>query len=376
MESYLTAEVSGSAVRANLELLRKMLQPGTKICAAVKADCYGLGVKLLLGAVSDAADCVAVATPEEAIYVRRLGYERQILTFFAPFAGPDGPEQREGLSEQIANRITLTVVSAPGLSAVAECARKVGADAEVHVMVDTGMRRSGVPCETARELIEEIRRTDHVKLTGLYTHFATSDETDKAFTKLQLERFLETVEAVGGHAGLTLHAANSAAAIDLPQTHLDMIRPGIAVYGYQPSDEMHTRAPLRPGMRLWGRLMQVKEIPSGGRCGYGLTYEFENGGRIGLVPIGYADGYSRCLSNRSTMRIHGRDVPVRGRVSMDQTIIDLTGVPDATPGDEVEILSTDPTAPHSVENIARLAGTIPNEIIAALGPRARRVLVD
>ncbi len=376
MESYLTAEISGSAVRANLELLREGLRPGTKICAAVKADCYGLGVKLLLGAVSEAADCVAVATPEEAIYLRRLGYERQILTFFAPFAGPDPGEQREALTEQIAEGVTLTVVSAPGLSAIAECARKVGADAEVHVMVDTGMGRSGVPHDRAPELIEQIRSTEGVKLTGLYTHFATSDEDDKTFTRLQLKRFLATVEAVGGHAGLTLHAANSAAAIDLPETHLDMIRPGIAVYGYHPSDQMHNRPPLRPGMRLGGRLMQVKDLPPGGRCGYGLTYGFEGGGRIGLVPIGYADGYPRSLSNRSTMRIRGRDVPVRGRVSMDQTIIDLTDVPDAAPGDEVEILATDPAAAHSVENIARLAETIPNEIVAALGARARRILVD
>lgn len=376
MESYLTAEISTSAVRTNLKLLRGRTSPGTKICPAVKADCYGLGVKLLLGTIAEQADYLAVATPQEAIHLRTLGYERPILTMFAPFSRCDGSEQREALSEQIAEGITLTMASSSDLSGIAQCARKVGTDAEIHVMVDTGMHRSGVRYDRAPALIEKIRSTKGIKPTGMYTHFATADEDDKSFTLLQLKRFLETVEAVGGHAGLTLHSANSAAAIDLPETHLDMIRPGIAVYGYQPSDQMHTKLPLRPALRLWGRLMQIKDVPPGGRCGYGLTWAFENGGRIGLVPVGYADGYRRSLSNKATMRIGGRDVPVRGRVSMDQTIIDLTDAPEAQVADEVEIISNDPTAPHCVENIARLAETIPNEIITGLGRRIRRVLVD
>lgn len=155
-----------------------------------------------------------------------------------------------------------------------------------------------------------------------------------------------------------------------------MVRPGISVYGYQPSDEMHRKVALRPALRLVGRLLLVKDVPAGGRCGYGLTYTFEEPGRIGLVPIGYADGYLRCLSNRSTMRVCGCDVPVRGRVSMDQTIVDLSDVPQARAGDEVEIISSDGASPHSVENLARLAGTIPHEITSPLGRRVRRKKVD
>ena len=179
-----------------------------------------------------------------------------------------------------------------------------------------------------------------------------------------------------GSSGLILHAANSAAIIDMPGTHLHMVRPGIAVYGYQSSDDMLNRAELRPSLRLTGRLMQVKPVAAGSRCGYGLTYTFTRPGRIGLVPVGYADGYLRCFSNRAQMRIAGRDVPVRGRVSMDQTIIDLTDMPEAKAGDEVEIISPNPSDPHSVENLARLAGTIPYEITCHLGNRVRRKLVD
>ena len=154
-----------------------------------------------------------------------------------------------------------------------------------------------------------------------------------------------------------------------------MIRPGIALYGYQPSDQISTRLPLRPCLRLTGRLMQVKDVPAGSRCGYGLTYRFDRPSRTGLVPVGYGDGYLRSLSNRATMRIRGRDVPIRGRVAMDQIIIDLTDVAGAKVGDEVEIISSDPSAPHSVENLARLAGTIPYEITVRLGRRVRRRLV-
>jgi alanine racemase len=238
------------------------------------------------------------------------------------------------------------------------------------------MTRSGAPAERLGDLVAEVRRRKAVKLEGIYSHLATADETDKHAAHDQLGRFQAAVAAAGGTAGLTLHLANSAATIDLPETHLDMVRPGIAVYGYQPSDEMTHRLPLRPAMRVTGRLMQIKSVPAGSRCGYGLTYTFPRDSRVGLVPVGYADGYLRGFSSRTTMRVAGRDVPVCGRVSMDQVILDLSDTPAAQVGDEVEIISTDPAAPHSVENLARLAGTIPYEITCRLGRRVRRVLVS
>jgi len=243
-------------------------------------------------------------------------------------------------------------------------------------MIDTGMTRPGVPAGQAPQLIAAARAAPHVKLTGLYTHLAAADEADKTSARGQLAAFDRAVEQSGGRAGLTLHAANSAAAIDLPESHLDMVRPGIAIYGYQPSDEMNTRLPLRPCLRLTGRLMQIKPVPAGSRCGYGLTYEFPRDGRVALAPVGYGDGYLRCLSNRSTVRVRGADVPVRGRVSMDQLILDVTDCPAAEVGDEVEIFSPNPADPHSVENLARLAGTVPYEVTCRLGGRVRRILVD
>ncbi|MCJ7544671.1 MAG: alanine racemase [Phycisphaerae bacterium] len=375
MESFLTAEVSASAVRWNLALLRERLSRGCKLCAVVKADCYGHGLRALLGVLAAEADWLAVATPQEALLLRRLGYRRGILMFFSACAQDGSGGAREALEDLIAREVTLTVVSAAELDAVEAAAVRAGRPAAVHVKVDSGMGRSGTPAEDLAALVAEVRRRKAVTLTGVYSHLATADETDKEAACQQLACFQAAVAAAGGGAGLVLHLANSAATIDLPETHLDMVRPGIAVYGYQPSNEMTHRLPLRPAMRVTGRLMQIKAIPASSRCGYGLTYTFRRDSRVGLVPVGYADGYLRTFSSRTIMRVDGRDVPVCGRVSMDQAIIDLTDCPTAAVGDEVEIISADPAAPHSVENLARLAGTIPYEITCRLGRRVRRVLV-
>jgi len=376
MESYLTAHISTSAIEHNLALLRGLIPPATKLCAVVKADCYGHGLGNLLGLLSRHADWLAVTNPEEALALRNLGYERPLLMFFSACANADGRELHDTLAWLIAEHVTLTVVCPTEVDALAQVAAEIGAVAEVHVKVDSGMGRSGALPAAAPALVDKIRRTPAMRISGMYTHFATADEAEKSFARRQLETFLATVEACGGRSGLCLHAANSAATIDLPEAHLDMVRPGIAIYGYQPSDDMANKLPLRPALRLTGRLMQLKTLPPGHKCGYGLTYTTPAETPVGLVPVGYADGYPRCLSNRATMRIRGADVPVRGRIAMDQVIVDLTAVPSAAVGDEVEIISNDPANPHSAENLARLCETITYEITTRLGNRARRVLED
>ncbi len=377
MESYLTARISASAVRSNLEHLRGLLGQGVKLCPVVKADCYGHGLEHLLGVISPLADELAVASPTEAIGLRQCGYEGEVLMFFSPCAYGDQGRLRDALEELILRDITLTVVARREIDAVARAAERTGKQARLHVKIDTGMTRSGVPYQGAEEIVAEIRRTRGVRLAGMYTHFAVSDEPDRAdFTRRQLERFLAAADASGQRRGLTLHAANSAALVDYPDTHLDMVRPGIAVYGYQPSDKVTNKLPLRPCMQLTARLIQIKDVPEGSACGYGLTHTFTRPSRIALVAVGYGDGYLRALSNRAVMRIAGAEAPVRGRISMDQTIIDVTGAPEARLGGEVEIISPDPEAPNSVENLARLAGTIPYEITCRLGGRIRRVPAD
>ena len=374
--SYLTAEISASAVKANLAALRERLSPPTMICAVVKADCYGHGLETLLPIIAADVEVIGVATPQEALAVRRLGCERPVLMFFSACAHGDVGGQEELLDELIANRIVLTVTTREEVAAAAAAAERLASRANLHVKVDTGMGRAGIRPEDAPALVGLIREAPMLEFSGLYTHFATADEADKTFTNEQLGCFTDVVTRCMAHVGVMLHTANSAATIDMPQTHWDMVRPGIAIYGYQPSDHMRTRLELRPSLRLTGRLMQIKIVPAGSRCSYGLTHTFERDSRVGLVPVGYADGYLLALSGKAVMRIGAHEAPVCGRVSMDQTVIDLTDVPDVKVGDEVEIISPDPEAPNSVENLARLADTIPYEITSRLGWRVRRVLVD
>ena len=383
MQSYVTVETSADAVRHNLRLLRECLAPGVKLCLPVKADCYGHGLKLLINILCPRqdtspppADVLAVAAPEEAIWVRDFGCRLPLLSFFSAAAYLAGPTRDEAISEMIARDVIQTVVSHDEIEPIARVARRLGRTAEVHVKVDTGMGRSGVLAKEAVELLGRVRAQDGLRLTGLYSHFATSDEADTTFMHRQLDCFKQVLAACGDTSNLTVHMANSAATIDLPAAHFDMVRPGLAAYGYQPSQYLQNRLPLRPALRATARLMPVKEMPAGSSCGYGLTYTFERPGRIGRVAIGYGDGYLRCLSNKSIVRVHGADVPLRGRVSMDQLIVDLTDVPRARLGDEVELISPDPAAPHSVENLARLAGTIPHEIVCLLAGRINRILVD
>jgi len=366
MERHIKAEVSAQAVGANMVALGQLLGPATKFCAVVKSNCYGLGLGNLLAEITNRADSLAVATPAEAIELRDMGWSGEILLLLSSVAYCDDLQNRRGLAELIEREITITLASPSDVPLVAAAAERLGATAKVHVKIDTGMHRGGIGQGEAPELVRQARSRSNLALGGIYTHFACADEKDLSFTRHQLDRFLETVGMCGRRVGLTVHAANSAATIRLPSSHLDMVRSGIAIYGYQPSEQSQAAIALRPALRLSARLMQVKEVSAGGRCGYGLTHTFGRDGQVGLVPVGYGDGYLRSLSNKATMRIRGKDVPVVGRVSMNQTIVDLTDVLQARAGDEVEIISNDPAAPHSVENLASLAGTISYELITGL----------
>jgi alanine racemase len=375
-DSSLTAiEISAAALISNVAQLRTRIAPQTRICAVVKANGYGHGVTEVFSVLANIVDAFAVARPEEALHLRQAGCRHPILVFFPISACLDG-HGSSILEELIAADVTLTLVSCSEIAAVNSAARRAGSAAQVHVKIDSGMGRSGVHLESAPALVAELRRASLIELSGLYTHFAVAEEADKSFTVSQLKQFLDAVESVGTHSGMTIHAANSAAAIDLAETHLDMVRLGLAIYGYQPSDTMHTVLPLRPSLRLTARLIQVKDMPEGSRSGYGLRHTFTRPSRMGVLSIGYADGCSRCLSGHSMVSVRGALAHVCGAISMDQMCIDLTDVPGASVGDEVEVISPDPSAPHSVENLARLAGTIPYEVLCRLGSRIRRQIVD
>ena len=368
MKNYLTANISTSAVRHNIAVLRTLSGPQVKLCAVVKDDCFGHGMDVLFPVLSKLVDGFAVASPIEALQLRGKGYKGFILCFLSAYF--DDFEVQDDL---VWHRITQTVMSRSALASIHAAAQRVGDTALVHLKVDTGMGRLGVPVRQAPDMIAAIQETPGVRLTGIYTHFATADEADRTEVVRQLERFRSILPS---DPALVLHAANSAATIDFPETLFNMVRPGIAVYGCQPSGHLGNRIDLKPCMSVWAKLIAVKHVSDGSRCGYGLAHRFARDSRVGVVPIGYGDGYFRSLSGKAVVRINGMDAPVCGRVSMDQMTVDVTDIPNVQVGDEVEIISSDPAAPNSVENLARLADTIPYEITCHLGHNIRHVLVD
>jgi alanine racemase len=367
MKNYLTASISESAVRHNIAVLRGLIGDGVKLCPVVKDDCYGHGMDVLYPVLAELTDGFGVASPLEALALRQKGYHGFILCFLSAYF-----DDFKVQDELVWQEITQTVMSKSALASIQSAAIRVGKPARVHLKVDTGMGRLGVPASQAVDLIDSIHRCAEVELTGVYTHFATADEADRSETFQQLELFKSILPTAGN---LICHAANSAATIDLAETYFDMVRPGIAVYGCHASEHVQNMVGLKPCMSVKAKLIAVKHMRKGSRSGYGLTHEYHRDSRVGVVPIGYGDGYFRNLSNQAVVRIHGIDAPVRGRVSMDQMTVDVTDIPDAKVGDEVEVISSDPTAPNCVENLARLAGTIPYEITCHLGHNMRHCLV-
>ena len=364
MKNYLTASISASAVRHNIALLRGRIGAGVKLCPVVKDDCYGHGMDVLYPVLAGLVDGFAVASPHEALALRRRGYKGFVLCLLSAYF-----DELDVQDELVRQSITQTVMSSTALASVRAAAERVGATAQVHLKVDSGMGRLGVPVGQAAGLIQAIHELSDVELTGIYTHFSSAEEADKSVTFQQLEHFVSILPKVGN---LTVHAANSAAALELPESHFDMVRVGLALYGYRPVEGLD----FRPCMAVAAKLIAVKHLPKGSRSGYGLVYEYARDSRVGIVPIGYGDGYFRNLSDRAVVRIHGKDAPVCGRVSMDQMTVDITDIPEAKVGDEVEVISSDPAAPNSVGNLARLAGTVPYEITCHLGHNIRHLLVD
>jgi len=309
---------------------------------------------------------LGVATTEEAIELREAGIQTDILILGAIL-----PDE---IDDALQARATITVTGTDFARALAEKAEKRHSRVKVHVKVDTGMSRIGVPWEKAAQAVAEIGELQGLEVEGIFTHFPSSDEEDKTFTYLQIERFkgiLAELERLGLRPALA-HAANSGAVLDLPESYFDMARPGISIYGYYSSAEVSRDIKLLPAMTLKTRIGFLKRVPTGTSVSYGRTFVTQRESVLATLPVGYADGYFRALSNRAKMKLKGRFPPVVGRVCMDQTVIDVTDIPDVNVGDEVIIYSPVREDPNSVENIASLLDSIPNEAVCAIGKRVPR----
>jgi alanine racemase len=370
------AQVNVDALIHNVAVLRKQCQAGVRICAALKANAYGHGVGVVAPVLAGTAvSMAAVATIGEAIELRELGWAKPILLFGPIFADGDPAGRKSRLQAVLDYDLTATAVDFYGVRDLAHEAQLRNKIVRCHIKIDSGMGRMGISPASAVQLAQRLHTLPNLKVEGIYTHFATADEADKSYCLEQLRVFKETVSALqtAGLRPWLVHAAATGALLDVPESHFDMVRPGIGLYGIYPSDQVRNKPDLRPVLKVVSRLVLVKQIKAGQTVGYGQTWQANRDTVVGIVPIGYHDGYVRSLSNKAVMTIRGRHAPVIGRISMDQTILDLTDVPGSVVGDSVVVIDDNAAAPNSVVNLARIMQTIPYEVIALLGNRVARV---
>ncbi len=352
-----------------------------KVCAMLKANAYGHDAKIVADALCNfsgptgqeapAVDAIGVATIDEAIELPQLAVPTLI---FQPIESAFSPAQRPRIEYAIRNDWHLMLCSKSAADDVARIAAMLHRQAHVQVMIDTGMARSGISADRALELLNQIEHWPSLRLMGVCTHLAAADMPGDFLAEEQLAHFDRVTNHLAGKT--PRHAANSAAIFFLPQARYDMVRPGISLYGMDPTGLPSMDRKLRPVAKWIAPLVGIRDIPKGQGVGYSHTWIAPRDSRIGLVPIGYADGYTRLLSNRGSMVVCNKRAPVIGRISMDLTTIDLSDIPQASIGDDVTIIDNDPLSPASAYELARLAETIPYETLCRIGPRVKRVGVD
>ena len=382
MPTLTSARIDLGALAHNCRELRRVTSPAAKIMAVVKADGYGHGaLEVSRVALANGADYLAVARISEAMRLRQADIGAPILLF-----GYAAPEYAAYLA---ANDIRASVDSLESARRLSAAARQAQVDLAIHIKFDTGMGRLGLsavgPSQSGGlksemdgtvQTVMEISRLPGLNVEGFYTHFANADAVDKTHARLQFDLFLTLLEALrrGGIEAPLRHAANSAAAIEMPETHLNMVRPGISLYGLRPLAGVDlAQIDLRPVMTFVSTVIQVKEVPAGFKISYGSTYETPAPTRIATVAVGYADGLSRLLSSKGAMLVRGCRAPIVGRVCMDLTMIDVGHVDGVAVGDEVVVVGRQGSDEIKADEIADLAGTINYEIVCALKLRGRRI---
>ncbi|MBS4041626.1 MAG: alanine racemase [Flavobacteriales bacterium] len=367
------AEINLDHLKHNIKEVRRVVKKDTMVAAVIKADGYGHGASIIAKTLlENGADRIAVATLTEAIELRRCGYHEVPLMVL-------GYTPEEQADTVLRNNIIQTIYSIEQARSFSEAALKCQQVMKVHLKLDTGMSRIGFAVND--KTIDEIKAI--VKLPGLivegiFTHFAVADELDKTFTYQQFERFMYIVTEVekDGYKIPIKHVSNSAAIIDLPDMNLDMVRAGIMLYGLYPSpDVSHEAVKLKQVMELKARVSHVKQLPADCGVSYGLLYKTPEEKQIITLPIGYADGFTRMLTNKAEVIIKGKKVPIVGRICMDQCMADATGV-EVHRGDEATLFSNNPESGITVDDIAGKLNTINYEIVCMVGRRVPRVYME
>jgi alanine racemase len=369
----LKAHIYSDALISNAKELKSHCRPGVKFCAVVKANAYGHGIAEAVYILKNAdVDFFAVASVYEAYYIAQMAIKQPIFVLEPLHAGQD----YEQILLCARNSFHCSIASLDAAQYVESALADTPYTMQLHLNVDTGMGRCGIDGASADKLLAFINDAKRLNLAGVYTHFATADEDDLSFAYEQLNvfnRFLER-NRLGERKNIIVHAANSAATIKMPQAHFDMVRCGIALYGYFSRPQANPQVKLKPAMKLEAPIVLLKNMPAGASVSYGRSFRTARPTLVGLVPLGYADGYWRCFSNKAVMKVGQMFVPVIGRVCMDQLLIDVTDVPNIRTGQTVTILDNDQNSPCGAYALSDLADTIVYEIITCVHEHVDRIV--
>ena len=362
------AEIDHEALRFNIQQIRNLVGPRVKILASVKAEGYGHGaVSVSRTALSAGAEWLGVSHVKEALELRSFFPNVPILILSSGMSGHTRLIVR--------NRLTPVVCSLEIARDLAAAALASGTIANIHVMLDTGMGRIGVWHENSLTFLKRISQIKGIRLEGLASHFAAADDQDSTFTDRQLNDFLKVSDEVG-EMGIDIplhHIANSAALIHNRETHLDMVRPGIMLYGVYPDPRSRSLIDLKPVLSLKTRIAYLKTVEPGRTISYGLTYLVKKKTRVATLPIGYGDGFSRAHSSRGEVLIRGQRAPIIGIVTMDQIMVDVGNIDGVAVGDEAVLIGEQGAVRITAEEAAEKIGTISYEVLAQLGKRVSRV---
>jgi len=355
----------------NLSAVRAMLPKECGLMVVVKGNGYGHGaVPLAKQAIAAGVKMLGVATVREAVELRESGIEAPILVLVQP--------TEEVLPAAVEYDLRLSISDVAIAERVGELARRANRVVPIHCKIDTGMGRQGFSVDGAVSEMMHLTRISHIDIEGVWTHFAVAENARDGFTASQLRHFrhvLRLVEKEGIPYEMA-HAANSAAIVNHPPAGFDMARAGLMTYGVWPTDSPPSESPLLPVLRWETQVVLVKDVQRGDTIGYGRTFTAGEKIRVAVLPVGYADGYKHSLSNRASVLIRGKRCAVRGRISMDQTVVEVTQVPGVGVGDVATLIGSDGKESITAEELAERGGTIPYEILTGIGARVERKYVD
>lgn len=363
------AEIDLDCIKHNMIEIRKQVGDKT-IIGVIKADAYGHGaIDVASVLLENGVDKLAVAVITEALELIKSGIEAPILIL--------GYTPLDFAKDLVKHNIEQTVYSLDYAIGLSEIASKEGKEINIHIAIDTGMGRIGfLQNEESLNDIEKINNLKNINIKGIFTHFASADETDKEYTILQMKKFKEFNEKLE-ERGIKIkekHLSNSAAILDIKEAYFDAVRPGIIIYGYYPSNEvMKEKIKLKPALTLKSNIVHVKVLPKGEYISYGREFRTERESVIATLPIGYADGYTRALYKNGKVIINGKLAPIVGRICMDQCMIDVTDVGLVKVGDEVILIGEDKGVKFNADDIAKLLNTINYEVLCVIGKRIPRV---